>query len=93
MNDFSTWDIARNLLLALRWTVFLSLIAFVCGGIAGLALLLARISKNRVLQLFAKGYIELFQGTPLLLQLYLLFFGLALFGMEISPLQTATLCR
>jgi len=39
MVDFSLWDIFRNLLLALRWTVALSLIAFVGGGLVGMALL------------------------------------------------------
>ena len=37
MVDFSLWDILRNLLLALRWTVVLSLIAFVGGGLVGAA--------------------------------------------------------
>jgi len=38
MVDFSLWDIFRNLLLAARWTVALSLIAFVGGGLVGMAL-------------------------------------------------------
>ena len=45
MVDFSLWDIVRNLLLAARWTVALSLIAFVGGGIVGMALLVARTAK------------------------------------------------
>ena len=44
MVDFSLWDILRNLLLAARWTVALSLIAFVGGGLVGLALLVARLA-------------------------------------------------
>ena len=48
MNDFSFWVILSNLLLATRWTVLLSLVAFVCGGIVGLALLFARVSKIRL---------------------------------------------
>lgn len=91
MNDFTLWDIVRNLLLAARWTVLLSLIAFVCGGIAGLGLLLMRTSKNRLLSGFSKGYIEVFQGTPLLMQLFLVFFGSSLFGLEVSPLLAASL--
>jgi polar amino acid transport system permease protein len=47
MVDFSLWDIARNLLLAARWTVALSLIAFIGGGLVGLALLVARLSRWR----------------------------------------------
>ena len=35
MTDFSTWDILRNLLLAARWTLILSLVAFIGGGVVG----------------------------------------------------------
>jgi len=91
MSDFSTWDIVRNLLLAARWTVLLSLVAFACGGIVGLAILLMRTSGNPLLHAFTKGYIEVFQGTPLLMQLFLLFFGSSLFGLEISPWLAAGL--
>ena len=45
MVDFSLWDILRNLLLAARWTVALSLLAFVGGGLVGLALLVARLAR------------------------------------------------
>ena len=48
MIEFTLWDILRNLLLAARWTVLLSLVAFVGGGIVGLAILLLRISKRRM---------------------------------------------
>jgi His/Glu/Gln/Arg/opine family amino acid ABC transporter permease subunit len=37
------------------------------------------------------GYVQLFQGTPLLMQLFLFFFGIALFGIEVSPWTAATL--
>ena len=62
MSDFSLWDIIRNLLLAGRWTVLLSLIAFVCGGLVGIAILMMRTSSARPLRQFAVMYIELFQG-------------------------------
>lgn len=71
--DFTLWDIVRNLLAGLQWTLLLSLVAFVCGGIAGLLLLLARISDSRMLRGAARSYIELFQGTPLLMQLFMVF--------------------
>ena len=60
MMEFTTWDILRNLLLATRWTVVLSLAAFVGGGLLGLVLLFLRTSKSRAAQRFAWGYIELF---------------------------------
>lgn len=91
MVDFSIWDIFRNLLLAARWTVLLSLIAFVGGGLVGMALLIARIAKLRGAEHLVGGYVQLFQGTPLLMQLFLAYFGLALFGINVSPWVAAAL--
>ena len=92
MSDFSLWDIYRNLLLALRWTVGLSLIAFIGGGIVGAILLVMRLSHRRWLQTIVVIYVNLFQGTPLLMQLFLTYFGLALFGIDTTPLVAASLC-
>ncbi len=50
MIEFTTWDILRNLLLATRWTVLLSLVSFVGGGTVGLLLLFLRIGKRKALQ-------------------------------------------
>jgi His/Glu/Gln/Arg/opine family amino acid ABC transporter permease subunit len=91
MNDFSFWVILSNLLLATRWTVLLSFVAFVCGGLVGLALLFARVSKIPWLEAATRYYIEFFQGTPLLMQLFLFFFGVALLGLEVSPWLAASL--
>jgi polar amino acid transport system permease protein len=89
MSEFTLWDILRNLLLAARWTIVLSLIAFVGGGVVGLLVLFMRTSKYRALRLGTTLYIELFQGTPLLMQLFLCFFGLGLLGVEVSPWTAA----
>ncbi|MEQ1535059.1 MAG: amino acid ABC transporter permease [Burkholderiaceae bacterium] len=84
MVDFSIWDIFRNLLLAGRWTVALSLIAFIGGGLVGLALLVLRLTKLPIADKLVGGYVQLFQGTPLLMQLFLSYFGIALFGINTS---------
>ena len=91
MVDFSLWDIFRNLLLAARWTVALSLIAFIGGGVVALGLLLARLAKLRGAELGVAAYVQLFQGTPLLMQLFLAYFGLALFGANVSAWVAAGL--
>jgi polar amino acid transport system permease protein len=91
MNDISNWDIVRNLLDGALWTLGLSLTAFVLGGIAGLILLFARIAKNPIPRRLAQAYIEVFQGTPLLMQLFIIFFGGSLIGLEISPWIAAAL--
>ncbi len=91
MIEFSLWDIFRNLLLAARWTVALSLIAFIGGGLVGLALLIARLGKSPALHRAVDGYVALFQGTPLLMQLFLAYFGIALFGIKTSAWVAASL--
>ena len=91
MVEFTLWDIVRNLLLAGRWTVALSLIAFVGGGLVGMALLLTRLAKPAVAGRFVAGYVQLFQGTPLLMQLFLSYFGMGLLGLDVSPWFSAAL--
>ena len=91
MVDFSLWDIFRNLLLAARWTVVLSLIAFVGGGLVGLGLLVFRLSKTPGADKLVGSYVQLFQGTPLLMQLFLSYFGIALFGINTSAWVAAAL--
>lgn len=91
MVDFSLWDIVRNLLQAVRWTVLLSLIAFVGGGLIGLSLLVVRIARWRGAEAFVGAYVQLFQGTPLLMQLFLSYFGLALIGLNVSAWTAAAL--
>ena len=89
MVEFSLWDILRNLLLAARWTVSLSLIAFIGGGLVGLLLLVLRVSKLRGADRAVGAYVQVFQGTPLLMQLFLAYFGIALFGIKTSPWTAA----
>jgi polar amino acid transport system permease protein len=89
MVDFSLWDVLRNLLLAARWTIALSLIAFLGGGLVGLLLLVLRLSPSRAAQWAVSGYVQLFQGTPLLMQLFLSYFGMALLGFNTTAWTAA----
>jgi polar amino acid transport system permease protein len=91
MIEFTLWDIVRNLLLALRWTVALSLIAFIGGGVVGALLLTLRLRFGTRVHRAIAGYVQLFQGTPLLMQLFLAYFGLALLGVEVSAWTAAAL--
>ena len=91
MVEFTLWDILRNLLLAARWTVALSLIAFVGGGIVGMALLVLRLGRGKIAARFVGGYVQVFQGTPLLMQLFLAYFGVALLGIDTSAWFSAAL--
>jgi len=92
MEEFTTWRVFINLLIAAKWTIILSFIAFGLGGIVGFLLTLMRISPIKWVRSISWFYIEFFQGTPLLLQLFLAFFGLSVvFRVNLSPLQAATL--
>lgn len=92
MNDFTTWDVFRNLLAAVPWTIYLSLIAFAGGAAVSLLLLSLRLAFPRVAGTPVRLYVQLFQGTPLLMQLFLVYFGLALMGVQTTPLFAASLC-
>ena len=77
------------LLVAAEWTIVLSLIAFVGGSILGLVIALMRVSKSAVVRGVASGYIQLIQGTPLLIVLFLSYFGLGIIGLKLVPLVAA----
>jgi polar amino acid transport system permease protein len=72
------------LLKGLQWTLVLSAAGFICGIFTGLGVALARTSGFRFLERIAAGYIALFQGTPLLMQLFVVYYGLALYGMKLD---------
>ncbi|MDR5784824.1 amino acid ABC transporter permease [Caballeronia sp. LZ065] len=81
--EFTLWDILRVLLASLRWTVALSCVAFVCGGALAFAIMWLRLTPARMPRAVAAAFIELFQGTPLLMQLFIVFFGIALCGFDV----------
>jgi polar amino acid transport system permease protein len=70
---------------AARWTLALSAIAFIGGSLLGIAIALCRVADGRLPRVASAGFIRIFQGTPLLLQLFLIFFGAPVFGLDINP--------
>lgn len=80
IREFGTNEVIY-IVLALRWTIALSLIAFAGGAVGGLAIALMRVSRLGVARLFAVGFIRVFQGTPLLMQLFIVYFGLNIIGL------------
>lgn len=71
------------LLRGLGWTLALTAIGFV-GGIAfGLVVALVRVARHRLLRTIAAAWIAIFQGTPLLMQLFVVYFGLPLLGVTV----------
>ncbi|KAA2214211.1 amino acid ABC transporter permease [Teichococcus oryzae] len=79
------------ILAALRWTLLLSAAAFAGGAVGGLLVALMRSGQIAALRWIAFGYIKLFQGTPLLMQLFLAFFVPGIFGFNVDPWGAAAL--
>src|SRR5215467_8048445 len=68
----------------LKWTVVHAIVSFLCGTVTGLAIALLRTSGYRAVERTTAGYIALFQGTPLLMQLFVVYYALALYGLKID---------
>jgi len=83
------WNELELLVFAARWTVVLALMAFVGGGIGGLVVALLRTSDSGVARTSMVVFIRIFQGTPLLMQLFLAYFGMTIFGLDVNPLIAA----
>lgn len=71
------------LLQGLKWTVLLSIIGFVGGGVFGVLIALSRTSSSHILRTTVAGYISVFQGTPLLMLLFVVYYGVALIGFDV----------
>jgi cystine transport system permease protein len=92
----STWDLIwRNLWPMLEATVTATLpltaISFVLGLVLALFVALARISKIRALSVLARMYISVIRGTPLLVQLFIVFYALPQLGLVIDPFPSAVI--
>ncbi|MBB4008489.1 amino acid ABC transporter permease [Allorhizobium taibaishanense] len=72
------------LMQGLKWTLALTAIGFVGGGVFGLLVALARVAESAVLRNATVAYIAIFQGTPLLMQLFVVYYGVALLGIDID---------
>jgi polar amino acid transport system permease protein len=77
------------ILAAARWTIALSIIAIGCGGLLGFGIMLMRLSRSGVVRGVFLAYIQFFQATPLLMQLFLVFFGGSLFDLRLEPWTAA----
>ncbi len=85
------WNEFEIIVFAVRWTIALSAIAFVGGGIGGLVVAALRTSDSRTGRLATIAFIRVFQGTPLLMQLFLAYFGMTIFGYNVNPWIAASL--
>ena len=83
IRDFSFSEILA-VAAGIKATILLSLIAFVGGGIGGLAVALLRTASRAWMRSMAALFIDFFQGTPMLMQLFLVFYGLPVLGFHVN---------
>ena len=72
-------------------TIPLTLITFVLGLVLALAVALMRLSATPVVSWLARAYISVIRGTPLLLQLFIIYYGLPSLGLTFDPFPAAVL--
>lgn len=91
-----TWAVVADaawpmLLGVVRGTIPLTIISFLVGLLIAVAAALARLSSIRWLDVLARSYISLIRGTPLLVQLFVVYFGLPEVGIDLNPYVAACL--
>ena len=79
------------LLLSARWTLLLAVIAFAGGGLLGIVIAAMRVGPSSVLRQVARGYISLVQSTPILIQLFMVYYGSAFLGIRPDPWPAAAI--
>jgi L-cystine transport system permease protein len=77
--------------MAIVTTLSLGVVSFVCGASLGLLIALARTSIYRFFRSIAFAYVSVFRGTPLLVQILLIYFGLPYYGVVLGPFAAAAL--
>ena len=90
IREFGVIDLVY-LVAAIRWTLLLTLVAFAGGGVVGLIIAIMRVSNIAILRAVAVCHIQMIQGTPLLVVLFVFFFGLSIVGLPVLPWIAAAL--
>lgn len=76
---------------AILYTIPLTIITFICGLLLAVVTALARLSSVKFLQIIARIYVSVIRGTPLLVQLFIIFYGLPTLGIIIDPFPSAVI--
>lgn len=74
---------------ALQWTITLTVIAFIGGGLMGVVLAMMRISSSRFLRAVTLAYMQFVQGLPLLVLMFVCYYAPSLFGLQVSAIVAA----
>ncbi|MDQ0087693.1 polar amino acid transport system substrate-binding protein [Paenibacillus anaericanus] len=91
--DFFTifWDYRSYFLTGIQYTLLIAAIGVLCGFILGLAVALIRMSKWAVVRFIGHAWVEFLRGTPMLVQLFIIHYGLSSFGINFTPIQSGAI--
>ncbi|WP_025335189.1 amino acid ABC transporter permease [Paenibacillus sabinae] len=78
-------------LTGLQYTLLLAIIGVICGFVLGIVVALLRMSSFRVLRWIAAAWVEFLRGTPMLVQLFIIHYGLTSIGLEFTALQSGAI--
>jgi cystine transport system permease protein len=81
----SAWFVFQGL----KYTVIITFITIILGLLIGFIIALMRMSAAEILRYPARVYISIIRGTPLLVQLFILYFGLPVIGINLTPFMAA----
>jgi polar amino acid transport system permease protein len=84
------WPEFMFILRSAGWTLLLTLVAFAIGGLIGAALAIMRLSHNRLLSALASTYILVIQSIPVLMVLFMSYYGLSMIGIELPAFFAAS---
>ncbi|MGP4039369.1 amino acid ABC transporter permease [Gracilibacillus sp. D59] len=95
-NESGNWDLILRALWpmvegAIKYTIPLTLVSFLLGIIIALITAIMRLSSLRIVRAPAVFYVSAIRGTPLLVQLFIVFYGLPTIGLTIDPLPSAVI--
>lgn len=85
------YDYRSFFLSGLKYTLLLAVLGVVFGFVLGILVSLLRMSKWRILRFIATAWVEFLRGTPMLVQLFLIHYGLPEFGISLSPIQSGAI--
>ncbi|AIQ58967.1 amino acid ABC transporter permease [Paenibacillus borealis] len=85
------YDYRNFFLSGLKYTLLLAVMGVFFGFVLGIAVSLLRMSKWRILRFIATAWVEFLRGTPMLVQLFLIHYGLPEFGISLSPIQSGAI--
>ncbi|MBB3127943.1 polar amino acid transport system permease protein/polar amino acid transport system substrate-binding protein [Paenibacillus rhizosphaerae] len=92
MNMFSVfWDYRTYFATGIQYTLLLAAIGVICGFVLGIIISLMRMSRFWLPRLIGSVWVEILRGTPMVVQLFIIHYGLVAFGIKLTPIESGAI--